>query len=579
MLLGLALRLPGIFRDLPFTYYGDEAHLIKRSMAIAAGDLNPHWFNKPALLMYVLAFAYGIMYLIGAAFGTFESPEHFAAWYLEDPQAFILVGRAIVCATGVGLIYLVFQAARRILKSDGSGLAAAAMAAVLGPLVMASQQVKADSPCAFLIMASSCAYLRADENASARRLVLASFLGGLAIGTKFYGIILVPAFMLGEFLRGTREGIAWKSTLGRATLIPVVFAIGFFVASPYHFLDPTWSGKVARSVRAWVDPAARTILYDPDNQVEYESGPSSLVGAAGHFLRTFVKPNVVGTLATLLMFLGAIAALACRATRRASIVPLTAVATFMLFAVTLSAYHTNFRHLTAILPLLCIFCLPLVALPRPRVTGSILLLLLTATLVIETRRDAIHNHRTLREDSRNRAHAWIVEHVPADARLLLDDYGPQLSPNPDSVRRIRERLDEFPKDEAFTTHRSTLLRIRTHYPARDGKNLDALGHPWWLEREPTEEELRAERQHREAGNPLVPRVPKSVDEYRRLGYAYIVTNSAAQAQYFDGGARGKRFPRWRAFYDALAETEPAKVFDPSDWGGKGPVVWIYRLTR
>ena len=577
LLVGAALRVPGIFRDLPFTYYGDEAHLIKRSMAIAAGDLNPHWFNKPAFFMYLLAFAYGVMYLFGAATGQVHSPEQFASNYLENPHAFILVGRGLVCATGIATIYLVFVAARRIFRNDNAALGAATLTAVLTPLVIASQQLKADVPCAFLIMASYCLYLRARESGKTRQLCVAALIGGVAIGTKYYGIVLVPAFAVGELLGGIEGKRPWKETIGRIALVPLLFGLGFFIVSPYHFLDPTWGAKIGRSIRAYVDPAAQIIAYDPDSEATYKTGPSSLFGAIAHFARKCVMPNAVGIVPTLLMLLGAAIALWKRATRRMALVPLTAVATFVMFAVTLSAFHANARHLTAILPLLCLFAFPLGALPRSRVAVGIVAALLVISVGIEIPRSIAHDRISLREDSRNVARQWILDHIPDEARLLLDDYGPQLSPNAAAVARLRERLASLPPDEAFTAHQGILLSILEGHPPRHGKNLDALGHPWWLEREPTDKQILSDRANREASNPLLPRVPKSVSEYRRLGYRFIVTNSSARDRYFDGPDKVERYPTWVAFYEALDKLDPIKVFDPSNWGGKGPVVWIYRF--
>jgi len=56
LLLAAALRLWALRHDLPFSYYGDELHFMRRAMAMGTGDLDPHWFHKPAFLMYLLAF-------------------------------------------------------------------------------------------------------------------------------------------------------------------------------------------------------------------------------------------------------------------------------------------------------------------------------------------------------------------------------------------------------------------------------------------------------------------------------------------------------------------------------------------
>ena len=65
ILIAFSVRFFGIFHDLPFTYYGDEKHFINRAVAFGSGDLNPHWFHKPALYMYLLFFEYGMYFLVG----------------------------------------------------------------------------------------------------------------------------------------------------------------------------------------------------------------------------------------------------------------------------------------------------------------------------------------------------------------------------------------------------------------------------------------------------------------------------------------------------------------------------------
>ncbi len=75
LLLGAAIRLWGLFHDLPFSYFGDELHFMKRSMAMGTGDLNPHWFHKPALFMYLWLFSYGLYFLVGMSDGAVRAPR------------------------------------------------------------------------------------------------------------------------------------------------------------------------------------------------------------------------------------------------------------------------------------------------------------------------------------------------------------------------------------------------------------------------------------------------------------------------------------------------------------------------
>ena len=66
---GAAVRLWGVQHDLPHSYYPDEVHFVQRAVAFGSGDLNPHWFHKPALYMYLLFLEYGVYYCAGLLLG------------------------------------------------------------------------------------------------------------------------------------------------------------------------------------------------------------------------------------------------------------------------------------------------------------------------------------------------------------------------------------------------------------------------------------------------------------------------------------------------------------------------------
>ena len=135
LLLAAALRIWGLLHDLPFSYFGDELHFMRRSMAMGTGDLNPHWFHKPAFLMYVLAFFYGLYYGVGALLGRFDSTAEFGAHFLFEPEPFLLIGRLVVVAFGVATVYLVYRIGRKVYGTPWAGIAGALAAAVLAPMV------------------------------------------------------------------------------------------------------------------------------------------------------------------------------------------------------------------------------------------------------------------------------------------------------------------------------------------------------------------------------------------------------------------------------------------------------------
>ena len=117
VVLAAGLRLWSLDHGLPYSYYADESHFVKRSLAFGSGDLNPHWYHKPAFFMYALFFEYGVYFLFGKVVGWWSSPTAFAHHYFEDPGMFYALGRATASLAGVGVVLVTIFAARRLAGS------------------------------------------------------------------------------------------------------------------------------------------------------------------------------------------------------------------------------------------------------------------------------------------------------------------------------------------------------------------------------------------------------------------------------------------------------------------------------
>ena len=584
LLLGAAIRLWGLFHDLPFSYYGDELHLMKRSMAMGTGDLNPHWFHKPALFMYLWLFAYGLYFLVGRVTGQFGSTAEFGAHFLSDPGPFLLIGRLVVLLAGVAAVYVVYRIARRVYDSDKAGLAAGLVAAVLAPMVASSQNMKTDVPAGLMIALAVLAYLRTRDDARLRPLLVAGLLAGAAMGTHYYGIVLVPAFLAMELWNGLTRRFPWRQVILRGALVPALFVAGFFVTSPYNLLDPTWSRATFKQLENTFFPEPEQVLFEPDSKVVYEPGSSeALGGATADYFRVLTSPKGLSLPLTVLALLGLGAALANRETRWYGLLVSIPLLVYFFAAVTVAAYHVQPRHLNAIFPLLATLVWPgallLARLVPAASLRSRLALALVVLAVLPTAAEAARrNVQITRRDSRLESYRWIVASLPRDERILLDDYGPTLQPNPASVARQQAILRTIPKGP-FTYNQSKRLQLLRQFPPAEGMDILELGHSWWLPREKSDAELRRDPVDLDMGSPLVTRQPKPLAEYRAEGIRFVVTNSEARAKYF--GAReqiGRNFPSFRRFYGELAARKPIRTFDPAQWGGKGPVVWVYDLA-
>lgn len=586
LLLAFALRLGGVFHDLPFSYYGDELHFMKRAVVLGTGDLNPHWFHKPAALMYVLLFAYGLYFLGGTAVGRFESVDHFAAHFLTDHGPFLLIGRMIVLLSGVALVYAVYRLGRRLSKETEVAVVGALLVAVSPALVRSSQEIKADVPCALLIALSLLFYLYDLDRGGKgwKYLVLAALVAGMAMGTKYYGIILLPAFGLWELRRSFRDEIPWRQALGRILVLVVLFVVGFFVVSPYNFLDPTWSRDVVRKVTIGMGLSEGFAIFEIDSKMEYLPGIRAWLGAAVDLLKRLVGQPSMGLPLAAVFLLGLLASLSSRRLSGHWLVVGLPVVFFIAFSAVLAPYHAQTRHLNAVLPLLGLFAWPasmaiagvIVSSERRQRFVAITIVLL---VVLVSFAQAVQGNRAImRTDSRTVAYEWVIDNLGPRDRLLVEDDGPSLRPNRFAIARLEKRLEGSLKGP-FVLQARQQLELFKEFEPEEGRNLDLLARPWWLAREKSDEKLARSAIDARMGNPIISRAPRSLRSYRDDGIRYIVATSVGASWLSDFEDPEMRFPSFVRFYDALERLEPIATIDPAEWNGKGPVIWIYDLTQ
>jgi 4-amino-4-deoxy-L-arabinose transferase-like glycosyltransferase len=246
--LAAALRLVGIEYGLPFggLLNPDEQNIVPRAWAMVHGaGPDPHWFDYPTLLLYVLA--------------------PFQAWQ-DDPS--YLTARLIVVAFGVAAVAAAWWLGRAA-YGHTAGLVAAAAVAVETIGVAYSHMAVTDVPMTALIAASLAL-------AVTGRLELAGLAAGLAASAKYPAVFLVVPLVVAGWGRWRRLAYSLAAAVA-----------AFLATSPYVLVHPHQAWKDATGVQrlardGWLgfehDSYA---LFSFTGKLWEGFGPALAIGVAG----------------------------------------------------------------------------------------------------------------------------------------------------------------------------------------------------------------------------------------------------------------------------------------------------------
>ena len=212
--LAAALRLIGIEYGLPFGNLldPDEQNIVPRAWKIVhGGGLDPHWFDYPSLLLYVLA--------------------PFQAW--QDGPSY-LTARLVIAAFGVAGVAAAWWLGRAAYGAT-AGLVASAVVAVETIGVAYSHTAVTDVPMTALITVSLAL-------AVTGRLEWAGVAAGLAASAKYPAVFLLVPLVVAAWGRWRRLAISFGLAI-----------LAFLATSPFVLVHPqqAWSdaSRVQRLAR------------------------------------------------------------------------------------------------------------------------------------------------------------------------------------------------------------------------------------------------------------------------------------------------------------------------------------------
>jgi hypothetical protein len=393
------LRLWGIKQGLPYSYNVDEAtHFVPRAIAFFSHDYNPQYFLNPPAYSYLLHIVFELWYGSGDAVSRA---------FTTDPTSVFVLARVVAAVLGTVAVWLTYLAGERLFGRAVALLGAAIFAVAYLPAFyshLALNDVPALAPVALSLYGVAGVLRRGWR----RDYVLAGVGIGLAAATKYTGGITLVC-LLGAAVADGLGGAA--AVAGRRLLLALLVALlAFVVANPYAVLDfSAFQAGVAtqQSLAGGSDP-----------------GKLGLTPASGtaYYLWTFTWG--LGWVPSLAAIGGAVLLLIRRRLTMA-LVLLPAPVAFVLFMGDQQRFFG--RWLLPVFPVVALLgAYGLVELARwLGHTGRLPLraagLLVTVLALGQGLATVIHNDAVLSgPDTRNLARAWMVNHIPAGAKVVIE---------------------------------------------------------------------------------------------------------------------------------------------------------------
>ncbi len=500
--LTLVLRLWGIKQGLPYSYNVDEAtHFVPRAVSFFSQGLDPHYFLNPPAYSYLLHIVFELW---------FGSADAVTRAYTTNPTEVFLVARVVAAVLGTLAVLLTYLAGARFFNRTVGLLAAAIFGLGFLPIFyshLALNDVPTLAPVALSLYGIAGVMRRGRR----RDYLIAGVGVGLAAATKYTGGITL-ACLLAAFVCDGAGGEFWVA--GRRLMAALLIGLlAFVLANPYALLDfHAFTSGVSEqaSLAAGEDP------------VKLGTTPGSGIT---YYIWTFSWGfGLVPALAAL----GGAGLLLARRRLAMALVLLPGPIAFIIFMGDQQRFFG--RWLMPIFPIVAILAaygaIELIRwlararrIPAPLAGAAAVALLLTQGLV-----SVLHNDAVLaRPDTRSLTRAWMVSHVPAGAKVVIEPVVPDNWASDVGVSlpwtRTGERWNRWP----------TWL---TSFDSQ-GNPLPAGQHRFVLV-DQYERSLR----------------PELLDQYVNQGFCWVVIGSLQAGRAF---AQPQDAPRAVAYYAALAQ--------------------------
>lgn len=234
VLLGaLVLRLWSIKHGLPFVYSVDEEqHFVPHAVHMIGGGLNPHYFENPPALTYLLFAVFKLRFHAGFPFGS----GGFLHSFNHDPSAVFTTARVVVALLGTLSVGLIYWAGRRFYDRRVGLLAALLMACAFLPVFYAKQALN-DAVTLVPLTVALVACLGIYERARIWDWALAGAATGVAVDVKYTAGAMVAVIAVAGLARLIEKRLTLRQLVTGALVAAVALVVLVIVLNPYALVD------------------------------------------------------------------------------------------------------------------------------------------------------------------------------------------------------------------------------------------------------------------------------------------------------------------------------------------------------
>lgn len=408
LLLATWLYTWGLQRNLPYANEADENIFVDRAIVmLSSRDWNPRWFGHPgSTIFYPLlaiyrcwAFCYGGAY-----------PD-LATWFAAEPAPFYYLARLLSVAYTLLALPLTYQIGCRVFTPT-TGLIGATLLLTYPNLLFHIKSVRTDGVGMTFALLAIWACLQVYQRPTLGRQLWAGIILGLGVASRYFLVLFTPLLLWlswWAWQKADHKG-AWRSQVGALSAALLLLGASFALSTPYFFLDfsQAWQGLLTegRSTHPGADGLSRV---------------QNFFWYVGQIAR-----SEYGVVQTIFAGVGL-----CAISAQRRLLPLSLLGSALLFlaGIAISPLHW-LRWALPIFPVAALISayglvttVALVKQVQPKVHYHLLFVgLLVAAVATPGLRSLQLSIQDANPNTRLAARLWLLDHLPAEARVLQEPY-------------------------------------------------------------------------------------------------------------------------------------------------------------